>query len=125
MQINRYLILLKSLYNYIFLSKVQVSMRVSAELLEFIDTLTNGDEDEKPEGVTWEHTDTNGERRLRFRDELTVRFNNGTTQVKEISKIRRKTKTKISREKRENRGRKTGRSDFGTHGYQWEKRAAL
>ena len=62
---------------------MQVSFRVSLDLLDYIDTLTNGDESEQPEHVTLEVTPY--ERKLNFRSQLVVEFNNLTTQTVPLS----------------------------------------
>ena len=60
-----------------------MSFRVSLDLLDYIDTLTNGDESEQPEHVTLEVTPY--ERKLNFRSQLVVEFNNLTTQTVPLS----------------------------------------
>ena len=62
---------------------MQVSFRVSLDLLDYIDVLTNGDESERPEHVTLEVTPY--ERKLNFRSQLVVEFNNLTTQTVPLS----------------------------------------
>ena len=60
------------------IQQIQVAFRVSMDLLGYLESF-GSDSEEKPEGVELEENED--ERKLHFKQDLLLEFNNGSSQV--------------------------------------------